>query len=61
LAARPVPTKDIEEEAKAQGISVSGALKRARKDLGVRVCKQPRKMDSGWLLKLPEVPQYDRD
>jgi hypothetical protein len=61
LAAGPVPTKDIEEEAKAHGISVSGALKRARKDLGVRVGKQPGKMDSGWLLELPEVPQYDRD
>jgi putative DNA primase/helicase len=61
LAAGPMPTKDLEEEAKAHGISVSGALKRARKDLGVRVCKQPGKMDSGWLLELPEVPKYDRD
>ena len=61
LAAGPVPTKDIEEEAKARGISVGGALKRARKDLGVRVFKQPGKTDSGWYMQMPEVPQYDRD
>jgi putative DNA primase/helicase len=57
----PVPTKDIEEEARAQGISVGGALKRARKELGVVVFKQPGQLDAGWFMKLPEVRRYDRD
>lgn len=59
LAAGPVLTKDIEEEAKAQGISIMGALKRARKELGVQVFRKTA--DAGWFMKLPEVPRYDQD
>jgi hypothetical protein len=61
LAAGPVPTKEIEEEAKARGISVVGALPRARLELGVKVFKQPGRTDSGWCWELPKAPRHDRD
>ena len=61
LASEPVPTKEIEEEAKAHGISVTGALRRARTELGVRVFKQPGKLDSAWFWEMPKVPQHDRE
>jgi putative DNA primase/helicase len=61
LANGPVPTKEIEEEAKAHGISVTGALRRARTELGVSVFKQPGKTDSGWFWEMPKVSQYGQD
>jgi hypothetical protein len=59
LAWGPVPTDDIEEEAKAHGISVSGALKRARQKLGVEAFKEEGKLDGRWFLKLPEKQSYN--
>jgi len=61
LASGRVPIKEIEEEAKAHGISVTGALRRAKTELGVNVFKQAGKIDSGWFWKLPKVSQYGQD
>jgi hypothetical protein len=55
LAGGPVPTKDIEDEAKQLGISVSGALKRARKKLGVTVFKEGGRSDGVWHMALPKA------
>ena len=61
LASSPQPSKHIEEEAEARGISVGGALKRARKRLGVEVYKQPGRTDAGWFMRLPKVQSYARN
>jgi hypothetical protein len=59
LAHGPVPAIEIEEEAKARLISVSGALRRARKDLGVKVSKERGRTDGGWFWELPQGPRYE--
>jgi hypothetical protein len=51
---RRIKTTEIEEEAEAHGISRS-ALKRARKELGVRTWKDKR-LGGDWHLELPATP-----
>jgi putative DNA primase/helicase len=58
LAYGPVPVSEIEEEAKAHGISVSGALKRARKKLGVICSKEDGKLGGKWFLEMAKA-QHD--
>jgi putative DNA primase/helicase len=55
LAGGRVKTADVEEEAEAHGISKS-ALKRARKELGVRPWKD-KKLQGDWYLELPPAPR----
>jgi putative DNA primase/helicase len=55
LANGPVPAKQIEEEAEARDISVVGALRRAKRKLGVRVRKEGGRVDGGWVWELPET------
>jgi putative DNA primase/helicase len=52
---RRVKTTEIEEEAEVHGISKS-ALKRARKELGVKTWKDKR-LGGDWYLELPIAPQ----
>jgi hypothetical protein len=52
LANGPVPTADVEDEAKALGISVR-TLNRARSELGVKAVKHG--FEGGWHLKLPDI------
>jgi putative DNA primase/helicase len=61
LAYGPVLVSDIDEEAKAHGISVSGALKRARTKLGVTCRKEVGKLDGKWFLELPKRLADDPD
>ena len=55
LAGGPVLVDEVEEEAAANGISVNGALKRARKKLQVRAWKEKGKLDGGWYWELPKL------
>jgi putative DNA primase/helicase len=59
LEGRSVKTKEIEDEAKAHGISTS-ALRRARKALGVKTWKD-RKADGDWYLELPKATVSGRE
>ena len=61
LASGPVWVTEIEEEAKAQLICVTGALKRAKQDLRIKAWKEHGKTDGRWFWELPKVPQYDHD
>jgi hypothetical protein len=54
----PVPVSEIEEEAKAHGVSVTGALKRARVKLEVKCRKEPGKLDGKWFLELPKNSRH---
>jgi hypothetical protein len=55
LSGGPVKTADVEEEGEAHGISKS-ALRRARKELGVRA-KKDKKIQGDWYLELPPAPR----
>jgi hypothetical protein len=55
LAHGPVLQSEIEEEAKANCISVAGALRRAKKELGIKARKETGKVDGGWLWELPKI------
>lgn len=61
LASGPAPATEVEEEAKANGISITGALRRARGKLGVRVWKEKGKTDGAWFWELPKRGQYSPD
>src|SRR5262249_53535237 len=61
LAHGPVLKKEIEEEAEARNISVSGALRRAQKKLGVQAQKEKGRTDGGWLWELPSTPRQHND
>jgi putative DNA primase/helicase len=61
LASGPVHIDDVEEEAKANGISLNGALKRARKKLGVQAWKEKGKLDGRWFWELPKVGSWNSD
>jgi hypothetical protein len=52
--------KEIEEEARVRGISVTGALKRAKSKLGVICSKEEGKSDGKWFLELPKS-HHDED
>jgi hypothetical protein len=53
LAGESKLVEEVEEEARAHGISLTGALKRARKNLGVIVRKQTGIIDGKWTWSLP--------
>ena len=55
LAHGPVLKKEIEEEATANCISVSGALKRAKIALHVEAWKEGGKLDGDWFWELPKT------
>src|SRR5262249_10507316 len=60
----PMRKKDLEEEAEANGISVTGALKRAKNKLQVKAWKEKGKLDGDWFWELPSLAttrqtQYD--
>jgi putative DNA primase/helicase len=54
LAGGPVAARDVEDHARAVGISIK-TLRRAKKDLGVKVEKTG--FDGGWVWRLPEGGQ----
>lgn len=56
LARGPVSKEEIEDEAEALGISVSGALKRAKKKLQIKTRKEKGKVDGKWFWELPIIP-----
>lgn len=53
LAHGPLTKKEIEEEAEALDISITGALKRAKLKLGVKTWKEKGKVDGNWMWELP--------
>ena len=53
LAHGPVSVAEVEEEAKANDISVRGALKRAKTALGIKTWKEKGKVDGDWFWELP--------
>ena len=55
LAHGPVLKQEIEEEAKALDISTTGALKRAKKKLGIKPYKEKGKPDGNWFWELPDT------
>jgi AAA domain len=56
LARGPLSKEEIEEEAEALDISVSGALKRAKKKLQIKTWKEKGKVDGKWFWELPVIP-----
>ena len=56
LALGPVSKEEIEEEAEALDISISGALKRAKKKLQLKTWKEKGRVDGKWFWELPVVP-----
>ena len=56
LARGPVSKEEIEDEAKALDISVSGALKRAKKKLQINAWKEKGKVVGKWFWELPVMP-----
>jgi hypothetical protein len=61
LAYGPVLKREVEEEAEAMDISITGALKRARKNLGIKTYKEKGKVDGDWFWKLPEANGKKRE
>jgi hypothetical protein len=59
LAYGPVSQKEIEEEADAQDISPKGALRRAKKKLGIKAKKEKGKIDGAWMWEMPEKPKRE--
>ena len=57
LANGPVPQSEIEDAAKAHGISITGALRRARQQLGVIPRKEKGKANGAWTWELPQTTQ----
>lgn len=55
LSGGRVKTAEVEDEAEAHGISKS-AIKRARKELGIRPWKD-KKLQGDWYLELPPTPR----
>jgi AAA domain len=55
LGRGPVSKEEIEEEAGALDISVSGALKRAKKTLQIKTWKEKGKVDGKWFWELPSA------
>lgn len=56
LAYGPVLKKEIDEEAEAHGISVTGALKRAKQKLQIKTWKEKGKVDGEWFCEMPANP-----
>jgi hypothetical protein len=56
LARGPASKEEIEEEAEALDISVSGALKRAKKKLQIKTWKEKGRVDGKWFWQLPVIP-----
>jgi len=56
LANGPARVKEVEDEARARDISVSGALKRAKRKLGVKTWPEKGKPGGDWYLELPTTP-----
>lgn len=56
LAHGAVSKEEIEDEAEALDISVSSALKRAKKKLQVKTWKEKGKVDGKWFWELPAIP-----
>jgi hypothetical protein len=54
LSAAPMPTKEVESKAKANGISPA-TLRRAKAQMGIK--KQPSGFGGPWVLALPRVAQ----
>ena len=61
LAHGPVLKQEIEEEAKALDISTTGALKRAKKKLGIKPYKEKGKPDGNWFWELPATTSHHND
>ena len=61
LAHGPVLKQEIEEEAKAMDISVTGALKRAKLKLGIKTYKEKGKLNGHWLWELPATTRQHHD
>jgi putative DNA primase/helicase len=53
LADGPVTVDEIEQEAEANGISFTGAIRRAKQRLGIKAVKEKGKTDGAWLWELP--------
>jgi len=60
LANGPVSKEELEEEAEANDISPSGALRRAKRKLRVQTWKE-KKLDGRWFWELPPTPAPRRD
>jgi hypothetical protein len=53
LANGAAPVDEIRDEAEANGISINGALKRAKTALKIRTWKEKGRLDGAWHWELP--------
>jgi putative DNA primase/helicase len=61
LAHGPALKKEIEEEAEAYDISITGALKRAKQKLQIKAWKEKGKVDGEWFWELPKTVANRQD